>query len=213
MVLVLAFASGVFLALALTPRFQSWPRWASFLYIGGLAALFGPGLASVLYFGLVVMHAATPGAIYGVNGALLAVSVVAAIKLREPRVQSEERTQRFPWTWALAVAFAAGCVLLILDMQSATEANPNGEVDASAIWNLRGRYLAGGDETWKRAISPSLGGGMTGSSHPGYPLFLSSVVAMQWTASKSFDSSVPIAAGVVISLAVLALLVLSLIHI
>ena len=36
---------------------------------------------------------------------------------------------------------------------------------------------------------------MTGAAHPGYPLFLSSFVAMQWVVAGNFDAAVPVAAS------------------
>jgi len=206
MVLLLSCASGWLVADALTSRIGDGPRWASLLYIGGLAVLFGPGLASMLSFGLMIAHAASPGAIYGLLGAMLAGSALAWRKLHAPRPASAVPSRRFPWTSLLAAAFVAGCILLIFDIQAATLANPHGEWDASAIWNVRARYLAGGPLTWTRAISPSPGGGMTSSSHPAYPLFLSAFLAMQWTIG-GFDITGPIVTGALISAAVLALLV------
>src|SRR5258708_15026690 len=209
-VLLLTLAAGWFLSDTFTKGLWNRPRWAYYLGISALALLFGPGLASVLYFGLVIAHLATAAAIYAVLGALCAASIGAWWRLRQRVPEPKETSRRFPWTWALLAALAIAAVFLVLDFRAATEANPDGEWDASAIWNLRARYLAGGPDTWRRAISPSLGGGMISSSHPGYPLFLSSFVAMQWTVMSGFDNIVPGTASLYIALAAAALLVASL---
>lgn len=210
-VLLLTLASGWFLSNAVTAQVWTRPRWAFYLGDAALAFLFGPGLASILYFALVIAHAATPGATYGVLGVLCAASIARWwIRPRAQAPKAEESNGRFPWTWALLAALVLAAAFLILDFRAATQANPDGEWDASAIWNLRARYLASGPDTWRRAISPSLGGGMVGSSHPGYPLFLSAFIAMQWTVMGGFDSIVPATASLWIALSVVALLVASL---
>jgi len=217
LVLLLACASGWFLAAALTPRIGTWPRWTSTLYLGGLAVLFGPGLASIPYFALVILNSlrmsdvqvpsgVAPGTVYALLGLMLAAPAALWWAFREPTPVRPKPSHKFPWTWLLAAAFGVACLLLALDIQAATQANPHGEWDASAIWNVRARYLAGGPLTWTRAISPSPGGGMTSSSHPAYPLFLSAFLAMQWTIG-GFDITGPIVTGALISAAVLALLV------
>jgi hypothetical protein len=209
-VLLLTWASGWLLARALTRSLWKLPAWAAALGEASLAVLFGPGLASVLFFVLAIANAARPGAIYGCLGALFTASAAAFWFLREPAPALEKPHGRFPWNWLLLIALGIAGVLLVLDFQAATQGNPNGDWDASSIWNLRARYLAGGPDTWRRAISPSLGGGMTGSSHPGYPLFLSAFLAMQWTIAGSYDPAVPITTSLLVSLAVIALLVTSL---
>jgi hypothetical protein len=103
----------------------------------------------------------------------------------------------------------AGVLLLVADYQTAAAANPNGEWDASAIWNLRARFLASGG-AWRHAVSQELGGQMAGSAHPGYPLFLSSFVALQWVAAGDFAAAVPITASLLFSLALLGLLIAAL---
>src|SRR5580693_2037708 len=57
--LVLCLAAGWFLARTLTAGAYSGPRWAALLFEVALGALFGPGLASVLYFALVRAGVAT----------------------------------------------------------------------------------------------------------------------------------------------------------
>ena len=209
LVLLPTMLSGWLVARALTRGLWPQPAWAGPVAAAALGVLLGPGLASILYFALVPVKAAKPGPIYIVLAAQLALSHAWWRFARLPRPAIDSRPN-FPWNWVLLAALGLGCVFFALDFQAASAANPNGEWDASAIWNLRARYLAGGPETWRRAISPSLGGGMVGSSHPGYPLLLSSFLAMQWTAAGAYDSTAPILTSLIISLAVLILLVTSL---
>jgi hypothetical protein len=198
--LAMTLASGWFLARTFTGP----------VLAPALAVLFGPGLASVVFFFLVASGHATPATTFATLAALAAGSAALWWKLRAATPPASAEPRRFPWTWALLIALAAGSVLLVLDFQAATQANPDGEWDASAIWNLRARFLSGGPDTWRRAISSELGGFMVGSAHPGYPLFLSSFIALQWTASRNFSTAVPVAFSLLISLALLALLVASL---
>ena len=71
LVLAAAVASGWFLARALTAGAWSGPRWATLLTELALGALFGPGLASILYFAVVAMGAANRGSVRGISVALL----------------------------------------------------------------------------------------------------------------------------------------------
>src|SRR5205085_4418604 len=110
--------------------------------------------ASILYFVLVIAHTATSGMIYGMLAALFAASFARWwIHPRAQAPQTEESGGRFPWTWVLISVLIVAVVFLVLDFRVATQANPDGEWDASGIWNLRARYLASGPETWRRAIS------------------------------------------------------------
>ena len=114
---------------------------------------------------------------------------------------------KFPWTWALLLLAAAGLALFLSDFQAASAANPRGEWDALSIWNLRAHLLAGGPETWRRAVSAELGGHLTGAAHPGYPLFLSGFIALQFVAGgDAFSTTVPIVASLLFSLAAFLLL-------
>src|SRR5712691_9251675 len=108
-VLLLTLASGWFLSNKVTDRLWAGPRWTSYLGDAALTFLFGPGLASILYFALVIAHIATPGAIYGGLAGLFAVSI--ALWMRNSRVpEAQESSGRFPWTWALLAALAVAAV-------------------------------------------------------------------------------------------------------
>ncbi len=199
-------ASGWFLARALTPGAWSGPRWATLATELALGALFGPGLASVLYFALVAMGSANRAVAIGATAVLLAASAALWWWLPPLSIAAPTANRgRFPWVWVLWIAVAAGLVFFLLDFQAASSANPAGEWDAIAIWNLRAHDLASGD-LWRRAVSSELGGHMTGAAHPGYPLFLSAFLAMQWSAAGDFSETVPIAASLLFAIAAWALL-------
>ncbi len=209
--LLLSLVSGWFLSRTLTSRAWTSPAGLSWPARGAeaaLAILFGPGLASIGFFLLTVANFAGKLSALGTAAALALLSAGVWWKYSQPdpiRVDAQPDRQ-FPWKWILLGAAVVGSALFLLDFQTASSANPNGEWDATAIWNLRARFLAGGTETWKRAVSAEIGGRMTGSAHPGYPLFLSSFLALQWTAAGNSEVAVPIAASLLFSLGLWILL-------
>jgi hypothetical protein len=113
----------------------------------------------------------------------------------------------FKWNWVLLLGLGVAGLFVALDFAASSTANPYGDWDATSIWNLRARYLAGGPELWRCAISPEIGGHLFGASHPGYPLFLSSFIGMLWAVSGGFTSHVPALVSAVMAASVLALLV------
>ncbi len=194
----LSLASGWFLARALVG--------GSRLVSAALAALFGPGVASILYFLMVAADASSRTAVFAMLACLTLVSAAAWRKFARPLSPAAGR-RRPPWlVWALGLCAALALIFVTLDFSAASEANPDGEWDAMAIWNARARFLASDAGLWRRAVSSEIGGRMIGSSHPGYPLFLSAFVAMQWKAAGGFDPAAPVAASGLIALAVYLLL-------
>jgi hypothetical protein len=206
--LVLCLTAGWLLARALTRGAWAGPRWISLSIELSLGALLGPGLASLLYFFLAMIGASANAiAVFGVLALLLVVC--SALWWRTPAGANQEASPagKFPWTWALLLLAAAGLALFLADFQTASAANPSGEWDALSIWNLRADFMAGGPETWRRAVSSELGGHMTGSAHPGYPLFLSGFLALQFVAGADASSTmIPIVASLLFSLAPFLLL-------
>ncbi len=209
-IFAMTLGSGWFLARGLTGGVWSGPKWASLLNELALGALFGPGLASILYFALVAMGLANRGSVIGTCVALLVASGVLFWRLRAPEPQRQERRSLPSWsaqtTWVLWIGVALGLIFFVMDFQAAANANPAGEWDAMSIWNLRAHYLASGGDLWRRAVSADLGGNMAGAAHPGYPLFLSGFIGLQWSASGGFDQAVPIAASFLFAIGGLVLL-------
>ena len=216
--LLLTLAAGWFLARALTAGAWNAPRWATFLVELSLGALFGPGLASILYFALVAAHLANQASVFAMLIVLLAASAGLFWKTKSqttsittsmsgsPEASAAIPQRTFPWNWALWIAIALGLVLFVMDFREASSANPAGEWDAISIWNVRARYLASGGDLWKRAVLADIGGHISGSSHPGYPLFLSGFIGMQFSAGGVFDETVSIAASLLFAMGALILL-------
>jgi hypothetical protein len=190
--MLVSLIAGWCVARALTAGvWASAPRWASLLVELSLAVLFGPGLASVFFFGMLVAGVGNRGGALAMLGVLLAGCAAVWWKLT-PEIAPAGGRKRFPWMWALWICVAAGVLFLFLDFQVASSANPSGEWDAMSIWNLRARYLAAGDDVWRRAVSDTLGGHLGGAEHPGYPLFLSGFIGLLWSVAGSFDQTAPI---------------------
>jgi hypothetical protein len=208
--LTVMLACGWLVARTLTAAAWRGPRWATALVEISLGALFGPGLASLVYFALVVAGVASRGVVIAMLAGLLAASAGLWWKLTPAGSLSAapvaKPKKQFPYLWVLWIGVAVGLVFFFLDFQAASSANPNGEWDAMSIWNLRARYLASGSDFWRRAVSAELGGHMTGLAHPGYPLFLSGFIAIQWSAAAGSGEIVPIAASLLFSAAGLILL-------
>jgi hypothetical protein len=201
--LIVALIAGWLLASALTRTAWADSGWMGLLGEFSLAALVGPGLASVLFFLLLLAGIASATSVFAMLAVLAAGSFTLWWRFRQTGPHPSEpagRLSRFPWTWALLVALIAGLAVFALIFQAFTQSNPSGDWDASAIWNVRARFLAGGLELWRRALSSELGGHLFGAAHPSYPLFLSSFVALQWVGAGNFDPGAPIAAGLLFSL-------------
>jgi hypothetical protein len=85
-------------------------------------------------------------------------------------------------------------------MSAAWEANPQGDWDAWAIWNLRAKFLAVGDtpsRAWSAAIN---------SAHPEYPLLVASSVARSWAFAGSTSEVAPMATSYLFFLTMLAMI-------
>jgi hypothetical protein len=177
-------------------------RW---LWRTALAAPFALGITSITTFALIWTGAASPLSILALELALLAATAFALHRRRHPRSEPLPTTSPFSWNWALRTAAALATLLFLFNFQTATAAAPFGEWDASSIWNLRARFLAGGD-AWRFAVAPGLNAQLTGASHPGYPLLLSAFIARGWILSSSVSPSLPAATALLSSLATLLFL-------
>jgi hypothetical protein len=176
------------------------PAWARWSLICGAGAAVGIGLTSALYFlcgTLLGMRAAA----LGLEVAVLVWAAYEAFRRRAPAPQPAGE-KRAP----LLISIAAISLLLALAMATAAiatswDANPQGNWDAWAIWNLRARFLASGGALAQRAWSSKL----DASAHAEYPLLLSSFVARSWAFSDSFSTAVPEATSYAFFLALIAL--------
>ncbi len=68
-----------------------------------------------------------------------------------------------------------------------TAAQPHGDWDAWAIWNLHARFIFRGGGDWHAYLTPALNW-----SHPDYPLMLPAAVARGWQILKGETTLVPI---------------------
>src|SRR5258708_411506 len=154
---ILAFAAelpalllGWILVRLLAPRAPLWVQIP-------LGAGIGVGIASCSYFCLQWAGLATRSSILGVEG--IGVAVGAVLLFRQWRGARDVEVVKkpvFKWIWVPRLAAALALGIFISDFTESATANPNGEYDAVTIWNLRARYLAGGAETWRTAISPQM---------------------------------------------------------
>lgn len=176
------------------------PAWARLSLIFGAGAAAGIALTSFLFFLFSVLLGVRTAAM-GVEAAVLAWAGYQVFRHRAPAPDPAGET-RTP----LLVPIAAISLLLALGvataaMATAWEANPQGDWDAWAIWNLRARFLASNGVLAQRAWSPVLGA----NTHAEYPLLLSSFVARSWAYGNSFTAAVPAGTSYVFFLALIAL--------
>jgi hypothetical protein len=202
---LLAVLIGFLLVRTLDPVRNMQPRWAAILFRAALGAGVGIGFTSIVFLLLDVTGVASPGAIFGIDIALIAGLAWQCFRSRPSQnivSGSAEPTPGFRWTWLLVVAFGTVLVTSWVRIIQMAAALPVGDWDAWAIWNLRAKFLAGPGGAWRYAVSPLLN-----NSHPDYPLLLSAFVARVWKAGGAMDTLGPIITALVFFAALLALLV------
>jgi hypothetical protein len=175
-----------------------------------LGAGAGAGLFSFLYFGLLLTGAASPVTVLVVDAVVLLL-LASLVRWRRTRsapagAAVADPNPPYRWTWLLVLVFGACLLPVLLTFIEVVQANPYGDWDAWAIWNLRAKYLAGPGETWRYAVSPLLT-----LTHPDYPLLTSGFIAHAWRAGGGQPTTtIPIATALLFSGSALALLVASL---
>src|SRR5580704_6084206 len=203
--ILLALLIGFLLVQAFDPVRNMQPRWAALLFNAALGAGVGMGVTSIIFLLLDVTGAASPGAIFGIDIALVGGLAWQCFRLRSGSAASSSSnatTPGFRWTWLLAVAFGIVLVISWIRLVQMASAVPAGEWDAWTLWNLRAKFLAGPDGAWRYALSPLLYG-----THPDYPLLLSAFVARVWKASGAMESIAPVVTAFAYFASLLALLV------
>lgn len=153
------------------------PRWASVAWRTGCGAALGMGAASALFVLRVMVAPAAPR-VSPVAELLVDAAVLAlGWRTRNRRSAAGAGTKRAGLAaWPLAAMLGAGALCAYSAFSSLIAANPEGNWDAWAIWNLRARFLAAPDAAAQLAYSARLQG-----THPGYPLLLSGFVARCWS--------------------------------
>lgn len=167
----------------------------------------GAGTSSLVFFLLNWSGLASPASVWASQASLMA----AALLLLRMRWRLAERMETAApaanlVTWVLRGAVALSVLLLVMDIAATTEGTPDGDWDAFAIWNMRARFLAAGPSAWREAMTPGVNAGLTGASHPGYPLLVSGWIGMAWMVNGAADPAVAAWAGAFFSLSAVALL-------
>lgn len=168
--LLLASLYGVAGMYALAGGARSLWRWTFAIFAG---IPLGLGVAGLVYLAVPAFHLAID-----------AVLLLAAAYLAWRTEPANEVWPAFRYNWGLAAAAAIAMAFVFASIDAASAANPHGDWDAWAIWNLRAKYLAG--PVWQHAVAPEIT-----AQHPDYPLLLSAIVARAWRDGGSFDPGVP----------------------
>jgi hypothetical protein len=188
-----AVAAGVAALFLFFERGPDEPRWASVALRTGFGAALGMGAASVLFSVRVMAAPGAPRVSPVVE--LLVDAVVLALgwraRMRRTPAAQAAKTRTGRAAWPLAAMLAAGVLCVGSAFSDLITANPEGNWDAWAIWNLRARFLAAPDAAAQLAYSARLHG-----THPGYPMLLSGFVARCWSyAGESGGTMVPVLAA------------------
>lgn len=169
--LLLAAAYGVLGMRALTRSRNLW-HW-TFIVAAGIPL--GLGTSGLMYLALPAFHLAVDAVL------LLATGYLAW------RTNTEaEAWPGFQYNWILAAAAVIAMAFVFASIAAASAANPHGDWDAWAIWNLRAKYLAG--PVWQHAVATEIA-----VQHPDYPLLLSALIARAWKdgGTNNFDPALP----------------------
>ena len=173
-----ALVAAVWGLIAVTMR---WGPGSGYGLLGGALALgLGLGASSLGYFLSLIAHGAS-GGVGWFDCSLLLVGAVAAraaaVRARAagsggararafaPNISVRDRVLLV----AVTVAALAGAAAFVAN----TIANPHGEWDAWAIWNLRARELVRAGADWRTSVSEQ-------TVHGDYPLLLPGAVARLW---------------------------------
>ena len=199
---VLAFVSmlavGLAMVAAVDPVPRAGPAWARGLFRVSLAAAAGAAITSILFLLLRIAGWASPAVILAVESlcAIAGAMVWARRRWRLPGVPSVAAVAKKAagigiGRWALVAGFLIVFATVEIRLIQISRANPVGEWDAWAIWNLRARFLAGPFD-WHVAASPLLT-----NTHPEYPMLLSAFIARGWRIGHSMTTAIPAITGLV----------------
>jgi hypothetical protein len=184
---VIAILIGFLTVRALGSGPRGWCRHDIFRLVLGTGL--GIGLCSICYF---------LGLMAGIPGLLLELSVLvaaaAAVVLRWKNAVCpfcESASRPSPNRTLMSVLGLTLGLLLLLDIAafiSTTVHSPDGVGDATAIWNLRARFLYRGGGAWYDGFTE-----LVAWSHPDYPLLVPAFIAGAWKLLGSEAQAVPIA--------------------
>jgi len=173
------------------------PRWAAALLVFGSGAAAGIGLTSILFF---LCRMAAPG--IPRLGMFLEITIFGWLVFeisRQRKTSTPDATAKALFVpWLMGAAFLAFAIVTA-GMTVAWDANPQGNWDAWAIWNLRARFLVEGNlpqRAWSALLT---------ETHPEYPLLISGAVARCWAYAGSLTEAAPIATSYLFFLSLLAM--------
>jgi hypothetical protein len=187
---LVSLASSLLLGLLLIYRWTDVPAlhpgWLRWLWLFGTGTVFGIGLSSCLFFVFGVVLG-SPTASLAVELATMAWTGYALARRGVPRIPLANKNRSSKLHGPIAIGVLAALGLATAAMTIAWRANAYGDWDAWALWCLRAKMLASGHDLAARAWSPVL----ATTTHPEYPLLLSSFVARCWAFDDSFSQAIP----------------------
>jgi hypothetical protein len=198
---------GYLIARSFLPAYK--PSWAGAVLTTSLGTGLGVGALSFVFF--LARLLAGPSAAATLTGELLLVGLAGAacwVTRNRSEVKIPGGTPR-SWSWLLPVALLAAALMALALFLDTSAADPYGNWDAWAIWNLRAKLLAQHDASWRNAFAPALNQlAGAGATHGDYPLLLSGYIARCWSLLGSVDDPVvPIAVAGLFSFATVGLMV------
>jgi hypothetical protein len=193
----------------LFPQPLRWSLHNVLLFSLGIGA--GAGIASCLYFVMLLLSGPSLPALASAEGAALAIAVAAAFFAKRKRIEldwSEGPAQGGPaqggpaTPWYLTALFLLAAALALTMFIGAVAYNPHGDEGAWSIWNLRARFLVRGGAFWRDAFSNDLAW-----TRPDYPLLLPGLVALCWKLAGHDSTDAPIAIAFLFALGAAGVLV------
>jgi hypothetical protein len=202
--LTLAILIGWLFVHLASPGDKTGPRWAIVLFELALGAGGGVGLVSFLFFLQLLFHAASAPVALLIEMLLVCTAVGLGLFKRSTGAPGPDRRMPvFWWYWILGGALIISVLAVIAGDAKMAQLDPYGRWDAFAMWNLRAKYLAAPDDSWRNAFSPLLG-----PTHPDYPLLTSGFIAHLWKFSGERTSTLaPILTATLFAASLLALIV------
>ncbi len=182
-----AFPAVLWVLIAVPMR---WGPGSGYGLLGGALALgLGLGASSLGYFLSLIAHGASVG---WFDGSLLLVGLVAAraaVVRARAAGSAGARARAFAPSIpvrdrVLLLAVAAAALSGAAAFAANTIANPHGEWDAWAIWNLRARELVRAGAGWRTSVSEQ-------TVHGDYPLLLPGAVARLWVYAGTESTLAP----------------------
>jgi len=182
--LLLATAIGYLAVRLVRPAGDLGPRWAAILLETALGIGAGAAITSTIFLLLLAAGAASRVTqLFAEAAVLVALLVWVRIRFSERQAAGTTTHADFHQKWVMGIALGLALALVAAAQVSTARADPWGQWDAFAIWNLRAKFLVSGGEMWTRAASPLLE-----ATHWDYPLLLSLFVGRTWMIDGDIQS-------------------------